>query len=220
MSLKGESYGYKRQTGTVKSITDNGDIFLTNGKILKLSSVMLNKRTISFLKESLIGNNISYWSNDNKTDRHNRINAQILLQDEWIQCKILQSGYSIAAPSPLSKNIAYDLYKCENQDAIKKYAVNTDDAVKFIGGYKIVSGSIYSTYQSKKNLYINFDKDWKTDFSIMISNDIVKKLTSEQLEKLTTKEQKIRVRGWIEKYNGPIIKLSDFNQIEFLEDKV
>lgn len=215
--FKGNKYGYRHQSGTVNNVADNGDIFLEDGKILKPAAIMLNSKVILFLKESLIGNEIEYWSKNNKTDRHNRIISQINMNGKWLQCSILKSGDSIASPSPLSKDITDDLYKCEKLNNIA-FFVSTNDAYKFIGDYKIISGKIYSTYQSKKNLYINFDEDWKTDFSIMISNNIAKEFKPEQLTKLTTTGKTIRIRGRIEKYNGPIIKLTHLKQIEFLEN--
>jgi hypothetical protein len=86
-----------------------------------------------------------------------------------------------------------------------------------LGKFIIVSGVVDNIYTSKKDTYINFGKDWHTDFSVQIENKLLKKQPEFSVEKVTGK--KISVRGWLEYYNGPFMKIYNIANIQIIYGK-
>ena len=63
--------------------------------------------------------------------------------------------------------------------------------------------------------YINFDDNWQEDFSvgIMISDlELFEVINFDDL-----KNKKVRVRGWLESYNGPYIQIFHPAHLEVLK---
>ena len=96
-------------------------------------------------------------------------------------------------------------------------ATNTDVLSKRRGSFQLVEGTVRSVGKASQWTFLNFDTDWHRDFTVAIragdrrifqGSDVV-------LEELEGKE--VRVRGWIERWNGPVIKATHPEQIEVLE---
>jgi len=64
--------------------------------------------------------------------------------------------------------------------------------------------------------FLNFDTDWGKDFTVAIRAGDRRSFQASNmaLEELEGKE--VRVRGWIERWNGPVIKATHPEQIEIL----
>jgi micrococcal nuclease len=70
--------------------------------------------------------------------------------------------------------------------------------------------------EGRKWLYVNFAEDWRHDFTIDIARKDLAAFESSgvDLERLAGK--RVRVRGWVEWWNGPMIKATHPEQIEVL----
>ncbi|MCP4393667.1 MAG: hypothetical protein GY804_05295 [Alphaproteobacteria bacterium] len=205
---------YNKEKLRASNVENNGNFKLSNNKTFKLEGITLNNKGKKTLSSAINNKDMTIWVNKNHIDRHQRNVGQVITNhNTWLQCELLKAGQAITNTTQNSKKITKDLYNCENPNIIKQFQVKSENASSAIGKYTIVTGKIYSTYQSQKNFFINFDKDWKTDFSVMINNKIMKQCAPTILEKFST-GQTIKVRGWVEKYNGPIIKLTHCEQIE------
>ncbi len=76
-----------------------------------------------------------------------------------------------------------------------------------------ISGVIHKITIQKKRVFINFSQNWKEDFSLIIPKKVWKKFYRNTL----SKNNKIFVRGFCEKYYGPMIKVHYKNQIKKLD---
>ena len=72
-----------------------------------------------------------------------------------------------------------------------------------IGTYQSITGVIHGIKESKKVTYINFDEDWKTDFTVLIDKKDWPGFASLNLKA----GDRVTVRGWVESYYGPMIKI-------------
>lgn len=82
--------------------------------------------------------------------------------------------------------------------------------------FAYVTGKITEIFHGKKQSYINFGSDWKTDFTVAIDQQKQKE-TIVFLERYQKQliGSKANIRGWLEHYNGPMIRLTHNHHIEF-----
>lgn len=90
----------------------------------------------------------------------------------------------------------------------------TIDYSNNLNHFVIIEGVVNNLYISKKNTYLNFGTDWHTDFTIQLENKILKIFPNFIPEKL--KGKKLRVRGWLENYNGPFMKIFNPSNVEII----
>ena len=65
--------------------------------------------------------------------------------------------------------------------------------------------------------YVNFDADWKSDFTISIAPRDRKLFGPEGEDILALNGRIVRVRGWIKSFNGAMIEATHPEQIEVFE---
>jgi len=69
----------------------------------------------------------------------------------------------------------------------------------------------------KGRTYLNFGADWREDFTVSIDKRAMKLFKKSGFDLLALKNKRIRVRGWLKKFNGPMIEASHPEQIEVLD---
>lgn len=88
-------------------------------------------------------------------------------------------------------------------------ATNTKALLQNTGSFKIVTGRIIDISARRNITYINFDDDWKNDFTIMIPKTFKRDFESLNI----TRGDTVKVQGIIEKYYGPMMKVQNIQQI-------
>ncbi len=94
--------------------------------------------------------------------------------------------------------------------------LNGDQSRLMIGSYQIVEAEVVKAAMQKNRLFLNFGKDWRKDFTISISASNRKLFAAQNLDPQSWAGKKIRVRGWLESFNGPYIDVDHPQQIELL----
>jgi len=79
---------------------------------------------------------------------------------------------------------------------------------------QIVEGVVISTADVRGRIYLNFGSDYKTDFTIAIAKKNVKNFAA--LNPIELTGARLRVRGWVEMINGPMIWLDHPGRLEVL----
>jgi hypothetical protein len=85
--------------------------------------------------------------------------------------------------------------------------------------YQLIEGQVIDTAKIKGNIYINFGTDWRTDFTAYIPKRFARNVQRQGLDYKALRKQRVRVRGWMKLYGGPMIEVTDFRQIEFLQQE-
>ena len=93
--------------------------------------------------------------------------------------------------------------------------LNGEEAAQNKHGYEIVKDIIKSVAAVKNTIYLNFGQNWRNDFTVAIPVDMRRDLLSAGHDPLKWQDKTIRVRGWIEEYNGPYIKIDHIERLEF-----
>jgi len=213
-------------TGTIKQFTQAHTVILNDGRHLKLANIKLaNASAYEHLAKQLKSQNITFYASGRTKDRHNRILAHIIIHDglmnRWLQDALVKQGQAIPFATTHNDRCMDHLIKIEKQAKAKKSGVWADGKSLMIynandvallnqepqGKFIIVSGKVHNVARFGKNTYINFSPNWRKDFTILIETRLLKRKTMSwpNLKKLIGQE--VEVRGWLDHWNGPMIRL-------------
>jgi len=169
-----------------------------------------------------------------RRDRYGRALAQVFTltpagnRDVWIQEEMIKLGMARVYPWADTYQDSERLYKAEiaarkagrgiwKNDfyAIRSPAPNL--LAQDVDSYQIVEGIVTSTADVRGQTYLNFGADYKTDFTIAIAKRDRKRFKKAGLDPLSLEGATVRVRGWIELANGPMIWLDHPERLEVLD---
>lgn len=86
--------------------------------------------------------------------------------------------------------------------------------------FRIVDGRVAAVARTREWTFINFDADWRHDFTVAIAARDRRWFEGSDVDLDALEGARVRVRGWIERWNGPVIKATHPEQIEVLEKAV
>jgi endonuclease YncB( thermonuclease family) len=173
------------------------------------------------------GQKLSLAFGGEKMDRHGRLLAQLRRADGvWIQGEMLKSGMARVYTFADNRMLAAEMYALEREARAAKrgiwgnsfYAIRTpEEAGKFLGTFQLVEGTVVNAAKVHSRSYLNFGPDWKTDFTVTIPPAAQKMFRDADVDTAALAGKRIRVRGWIDSYNGPMIEATHPEQIEVLD---
>lgn len=169
-----------------------------------------------------------------RRDRYDRALAQLYTlnadekQDMWLQDEMVRRGLARVYTWPDTYQDTEQLYASERAAreagrgiwALPFYAVRSPDPnslAQDVDSFQLVEGIITSTADVRGRIYLNFGADYKTDFTIAIAKKNRKRFEKAGLDPLSLTGARVRVRGWIELRNGPMIWLDHPGRLEILE---
>jgi endonuclease YncB( thermonuclease family) len=86
--------------------------------------------------------------------------------------------------------------------------------------FQIVEGEVAALGRTSGWTFLNFGSDRKTDFTVAIAAKHAKAFAESDVALDGLEGRRVRVRGWIERWNGPAIKVTHPEQIEVLDDDI
>lgn len=173
------------------------------------------------------GKTLSLSFGGRKIDRYGRLLAHLYTEDgNWIQGELLKRGLARVYTFPDNRALAADMLALERDARAAKagiwgddfYALRTPQSVAAdIGTFQLVEGMVMDAASVRSRSYLNFGEDWKTDFTIVIAAPARKMFEAAGIDIISLAGRRVRVRGWVQSYNGPMISVSHPEQIEVLE---
>ncbi len=193
---------------------DPGDLSVTTQKILR-----------DFLNGQRV---VVYQTPSKKSGRKNRLGHNIAHlvrtnNDVWVQGMLLSLGLTRVRTTEYNPEMAEQMLRLENTARKAKAGLwemeayktlSPLEAEKHIGSYQIVEGVIKSVSLRKNRIYLNFGNNWRKDFTVSISAFDRKKFTKQKIELQGWQGKRIRVRGWIDSYNGPYMEINHPERFE------
>jgi hypothetical protein len=170
---------------------------------------------------------------ERREDRYGHLLAQVTMlrggERIWLQDELVAQGlarvYSLADTRACVAELLAreDEARRARRGLWRSWAYRVEDVadVKRLGrlthSYQLVEGTVHAVGEGRKLLYVNFAEDWHSDFTITIARkDLAAFETAGfDLERLAGK--RVRVRGIIEWWNGPMIAATHPEQIEILD---
>ncbi|MEP3653898.1 MAG: thermonuclease family protein [Litorimonas sp.] len=164
-------------------------------------------------------------------DRFERAVAQVYTMDSfgqpdlWVQGEMVRLGLArvYSWKGELADMAALYALETEARDrsrglwASSFYAVrkpDPDPLAQYVDSLQIVEGVVTSTADVRGRVYLNFGSDYKTDFTIAIAKKNVKRFAA--IDPVSLTGARLRVRGWVEMINGPMIWLDHPGRLEIL----
>ncbi len=176
----------------------------------------------------VLGQTVSLSFGGTEKDRHGRMLAHLHRQDgDWVQGRMLSLGMARVYSFPDNRARVAEMLALESS-ARKAglgiwghpfYAVIAPvQAARAIGTFQLVRGRVLKAARVKGRVYLNFGDDWRTDFTVTLEAKARRLFRSAGLDPLALEGRWLRVRGWLKKWNGPLIEATHPEQIELLAD--
>ncbi len=217
---------------------------LSNGEIVNLVGIRLPDYTVErvgpfaqttfkILKDMLEGEQVNLYRTKNRDiGRTNRLNhslAHLERQSDkaWVQGMLVRLGLVQARPSRFNPEMAEQLYALEKAARDDKLGIweqadavlTPDEAENHINSFQIVEGRIRSAAIKQNRIYLNFGNNWRTDFTVSVAPENRRHFSKAGYNPLEWNNKSVRVRGWIEDYNGAYIQIDHPTAIEILPDE-
>jgi endonuclease YncB( thermonuclease family) len=226
----------------ITDITDGVTVEIDNKTKVRLAGIWVPwesdaepgepvRKAMALLKKVSMGRYVRlYQTKNEKTGRVNRM-GQTLAQVErddglWLQGVLLYAGLASVMTSQSNPEMAQRMYAIEADARKRKVGLWADprwnvikpqQAVDFANEYRVVEGKVFSTAMRNNVFYINFSKDWRTDFTVAIPSEKRMDFAKQGINLMGLNSKTIRVRGWVRTKNGPMIEISHPQQIEVLD---
>ena len=226
-------------TGLVTEVVDADTIVLKSGEKIRLIGMQgpklplgrpgyptwpLGEEAKAALEELLQGREVGLAFGGTQMDRYGRLLGQLYRDDGlWVQGTMVSDGWARVYSFDDNRACVTELLALERQArAARKniwghpyYAIRSpeqlDDAQD---SYQLVEGTVQEVAVVRGRAYLNFGADWRQDFTVTLSPDAVDLFLSEGLDPQDYEGKRLRVRGWIEEFNGPEIVVTHPEQIE------
>ena len=159
-------------------------------------------------------------------DRYGRLHAAVRLADGRSLGEVLvAAGLARVRLFPGEKPCLANLFAAEAgaRSAPRGLWALPDFAVRQAGDpslpaqtglYELVEGRVASVGHGKYMVFLDFGRDYRRDFTVMVPNAMVRALS---LPADAFKGRRVRVRGVIEASGGPAIRLGAPEEIELLD---
>ncbi len=232
-------------TATVKAVVD-GDTVILESAVMGAAQVRLvgiqapklplgrrnfptwplaepSKRALEGL---VLGRTVRLSFGGAEKDRHGRLLAHLYRADgAWVQGEMLKKGMARVYSFADNRAMVAEMLALEEEArrakrgiwGLRFYAVRTpEDLGSWIGTFQLVRGRVLKAAKVKARVYLNFGDDWRTDFTITLQAKTRRLFRKAGLEPLSLEGREVRVRGWLKKFNGPMIEATHPEQIEVL----
>ncbi|SDG10773.1 Endonuclease YncB, thermonuclease family [Limimonas halophila] len=228
-------------TGRVAEVIDGDTVHLADGRSIRLVGIQapeLNpgqadvpaqphaRQARRALVDLAAGARVHLGYGGRRRDRHGRYLAHLYLRDgTWLQGELVRRGaarvYSFADNTALVDRLLRLEQQARRADrglwALDRYRVRSRAGThEAVGSWQIVEARVRRAEVVDRRVYLNFGRDWRTDFTVTIPPEARAAFDAAGLTARRLEGRRIRVRGWIESYNGPQIEVSHPEQIEVI----
>jgi len=188
------------------------------------------------LARLIVGKKIELKFDARRQDRRKRWLAQLYMADGgeriWVQSHLIGKGLARAHAFFDNRACQRELQQREagardqEQGLWRQRAYRVVDAARpetlkpRVQTFQIVEGEVVELGRTSGWTFLNFGSDRKKDFTAAIAAKDAKAFAGSDVALDGLKGRRVRVRGWIERWNGPAIKVTHPEQIEVLDDNI
>ncbi len=180
------------------------------------------------------GRSLQLYYGGAKRDRYKRALAQVHVLDDagapdiWVQEEMIRLGMGRVYTWPDTYQDTAKLYAAETEAraagrgiwALPYYAVrkpDPDPLAQDVDSFQLVEGIVTSVADIRGTVYVNFGANYKTDFTIIVPKKARKRFKKDGFDPLKLEGALVRVRGWVELKNGPMMWLDHPQRLEVLD---
>lgn len=226
---------------TVQKVLDGVSFLGQDNQIYRLAGIDIpapesdmGAQAINALRTLIEGKPIrGYMSKKDSKGRTNRM-GQILIHavtkdNVWAQGYLIENGLARVATTISNPEQASSMLIIESNARAQgkgiwakdeSRVISSDDALNRLNSFQVVEGVITSSATVRNQMYLNFgirgQSDWRKDFTVGISPTLRRALAKNKVNTMELQNARVRVRGWVQNYNGPYIELDHPEQLEIL----
>ena len=173
---------------------------------------------------------------ETRRDRYDRALAQAWSMppgggvERWLQAELVEAGAARVMRHADNRAGMAELLAIEARARAagrglwseRQFAVRDPDPDALAqdeGSLQLVEGRIVEATRLRNGrLYLNFGSDYRTDFTVSVEAADMPAFEAAGLDAAMLESRRVRVRGWVEMDNGPMIRIDHPERIEVLED--
>lgn len=204
---------------------DTPEVHIKKGKDFIYSPQPFALEAAEFNRKLVEGKYVRIEFDVVRKDKYGRLLGYCFVGDKFVNAELIKAGYASLFTFPPNVKYVDSFVRLQKQarKGLKGFwgiltVLDADEARKYINQIRTVRGRVLSTYQSRNCVYLNFGRDYKTDFTVVIFNNSLKYFKHKSIEPVSFYKRKIvQVTGRIKEYNGPEIIVNSPFEIEVIE---
>lgn len=180
------------------------------------------------LTDLVLGKQVRLEYGPRERDVYRRLLAHIYLSDgTWVNAALVKQGWAHVYTFPDNQLHGDALLPLENIARASKSGIWALPRWKIIdaevcckdeeiGRFELVRGKVIKVIPVDGRVYLNFGRDWKTDFTVMIGKKDVKRFKKQKIDPESYLGKTVLVRGFTAPVNGVMIRVTHPQQLEVL----
>jgi endonuclease YncB( thermonuclease family) len=159
-------------------------------------------------------------------DRRGRVLAQTTTAEGvWLQGAILAAGLARVETFADNRARAGAMLALEAEARAAGRGLWADprfrvlsaaEAERLVDGFHLVEGRVVRVTERRDRLYLDFGADWRRDFTVSIAKRDRASFRAAGIDPAELADVRLRVRGWVRVFNGPMIEATHPEQIELI----
>lgn len=228
-------------SAVVVVVVDGDTVELDNGMRVRLVGIQAPKLPLgrpgfeawpladeakAALEDLVMGARVTLRYGGRQVDRHGRQLAHLYTDDGlWVQGELLRLGMARVYSFRDNRALVAAMLAIEGEARAHARGIWNDDFYQVwpaepprqpIDRFELVEGLVVAAAIVRGRAYLNFGPDWKSDFTVSIERRDRRLFDAEGIDIEALEGRRIRVRGWVESWNGPMIEVTHPEQIEVL----
>jgi len=213
----------------VVEVIDGSTVLLDDGETVRLAGIEpLGEGARQTLARLVQGRRIGLARGGVPLDRYGRLRAHVVRSDHgtWIQGALLAAGLARVHSLVDDRAAVSEMLVIERRARAARlgiwsqprYRVRTaGKAVDGLHSFQLVEGRVKAAAVVRGRGYLNFGDDWREDFTVSIGPRDRRRFETAGIAIEDYEGRLVRVRGWVDSFNGPMIEATHPEQIEVLE---
>lgn len=227
----------------VSGVVDGDTVILKSGAQVRLIGIQAPKLPLgrkdfepwplgdeakTALETLALHRDVRLFNSKAREDRHGRILAHLIIETAndglvWAEQHMLKAGLARVYSFADNRLCVENMLRFERKARAEHLGMWSDafynirpqwQSGRYLGTFQLVEGKVLDVAEVRTGVYLNFEENWREDFSIFIARRDLRRFGGKEHELANLKGQWIRVRGWLKLRNGPMIDVSHPEQIE------
>jgi endonuclease YncB( thermonuclease family) len=185
------------------------------------------------LSRLVLGQAVTLAYGGRPVDRHGRMLAHLYRdprpgEDEstWVQGRMLKAGMARVYTFADNRDLAAAMYAREDSARQARRGIwahpfyqvrGTNELDALIDTFQVVQARVRDVAEVDGRVYLNFGADWRTDFTVTLAPRTARLFSDEGVDVRTYEGARVQARGWLERYNGPLIEATHPEQIRIMD---
>ena len=205
---------------------DTPEIRIRNGNNFIYKPQPFAEEAKEFNRKLVEGKTVRIEFDVEKIDKYGRLLGYVFVKEKFVNAKLLEEGYAVLFTNP--PNLRYvELFKKLQKEAQDNKrglwgayeVIDSNMAYLYINQIRTVKGKVLNSYKTDKCIFLNFGKDYKKDFTIVIFKDNFKYFYERNIDpKNFYKGKTVQITGKIIDYNGAEIVARTPEDIEVINN--